>query len=111
MLSVSEIIELIMSGKNDPWENIPDEDVDKIDRIRALEPYYTQGKLKFRSDYERSYKQLIEQLQYFPLSKHDDGPDALEMCISGILKDNNTVPALKIPKNVVRLKGNWNQIF
>lgn len=100
-----------MSGKNDPWENIPDEDVDKIDRIRALEPYYTQGKLKFRSDYERSYKQLIEQLQYFPLSKHDDGPDALEMCISGILKDNNTVPALKIPKNVVRLKGNWNQIF
>ncbi len=33
MLSVSEIIELIMSGKNDPWENIPDEDVDKIKEL------------------------------------------------------------------------------
>lgn len=56
-------------------------------RIRSMEPHYSNGTLLFRSDYNQEYPMLISQLKGFkPGSKlHDDGPDMLELCVSGIM--------------------------
>ena len=49
----------------------------KRSRISSLEPYVSQGKLRF----SRKHALLLEQLTQFPVAKHDDGPDALEMAM------------------------------
>ena len=49
----------------------------KHSRIRSLEPYISQGLLRF----SRKHQQLLLQLTQFPLAKNDDGPDALEMAV------------------------------
>jgi predicted phage terminase large subunit-like protein len=46
-------------------------------RIEGLETLITQGLIVF----SRRHQILLEQLRQFPLGKHDDGPDALEMAI------------------------------
>ena len=46
-------------------------------RIEGLETLVTQGLIVF----SRRHQILLEQLRQFPLGKHDDGPDALEMAI------------------------------
>ena len=46
-------------------------------RITGLEALVTQGQIVF----SRRHQILLEQLRQFPLGKHDDGPDALEMAI------------------------------
>ncbi len=50
----------------------------KQQRIAALEAEVSQGKLVF----SRRHQLLLEQLRAFPLGKHDDGPDALEMAVN-----------------------------
>lgn len=53
----------------------------KITRIRAtLTPFLARGDLRF---YRKSAgaRMLVEQLRAFPIGKHDDGPDALEMAV------------------------------
>jgi predicted phage terminase large subunit-like protein len=49
----------------------------KEDRIRRLGTYFQQKRVRFRST--AGCKRLVQQLREFPLSEHDDGPDALEM--------------------------------
>lgn len=49
---------------------------DKVMRIQTLQPDIENKYLKF----SRDQKRLLEQLQYFPMAAHDDGPDALEGC-------------------------------
>ncbi len=46
-------------------------------RIANLEPEVCQGRIRFC----RSHQKLLEQLRQFPLAKHDDGPDALQMAM------------------------------
>jgi len=46
-------------------------------RIRQLGNYITPGWIRFSREHER----LLEQLKDFPMSSHDDGPDALEMVL------------------------------
>ncbi len=46
-------------------------------RIAGLETLVTQGQIVF----SHRHQILLEQLRQFPLGKHDDGPDALEMAI------------------------------
>lgn len=45
--------------------------------IESPETLVTQGRIVF----SRRHRILLEQLRQFPLGKHDDGPDALEMAI------------------------------
>jgi predicted phage terminase large subunit-like protein len=52
----------------------------KRTRIAALEPEIAQGRLIFA----RQHTLLMEQLRSFPLGKHDDGPDAVEMALWAI---------------------------
>ena len=47
-------------------------------RIAALEPEICQGWIRF----SRQHQLLLDQLRGFPVAKHDDGPDALEMVVT-----------------------------
>lgn len=59
----------------------------KIVRIESIQPYIKNGYIKFNRD----DKTLLQQLEYFPLAKYDDGADALEMAIKlAVQKRNNT---------------------
>ena len=49
----------------------------KVSRIANLEPEITQGRIQLN----RRHQLLLGQLIQFPLGKHDDGPDALEMAM------------------------------
>lgn len=81
----------------------------KLLRIKALAPKIKLGYIKFNR-----YHQVLEsQLKDFPKS-HDDGPDALEMCISQFMENNNHLsftclqhgPSSK-PINVTKLIKGW----
>lgn len=47
---------------------------DKVMRIQTLQPDIKNRYLKFHP----KHKRLLEQLKFFPMADHDDGPDALE---------------------------------
>jgi predicted phage terminase large subunit-like protein len=50
---------------------------DKVKRILGLLPYFKSGQLQL----SRNFRLLLEQLQFFPRAKNDDGPDAVEMVV------------------------------
>ena len=54
--------------------------VNKVARIRRLTQYLTRREFRFRAE-SPGCRRLVDQLMDFPLAEHDDGPDALEMCI------------------------------
>ncbi len=57
-----------------------DNRVNKNVRINRLTPYLSQKRLRFKGG-SVGARLLVEQMQEFPNSDHDDGPDALEMAI------------------------------
>jgi predicted phage terminase large subunit-like protein len=61
----------------------------KISRISSLEPYVSQGLLRF----SRKHQDLLRQLTQFPMAKNDDGPDALEMAVDTARKPRRIVGA------------------
>ena len=61
-----------------PW--LLDNRVNKLVRIRRLGPYLSAGRLRLKND-SPSTRLLVNQLKDFPISDHDDGPDAAEMAI------------------------------
>ena len=61
-----------------PW--LLDNRVNKLVRIRRLGPYLSSGRLRFKAD-SASTRLLVGQLEEFPVSDYDDGPDALEMAV------------------------------
>jgi hypothetical protein len=66
----------ILGARPVPIEN----HVAKQVRIRRLGPYLSSRRLRFKTD-SPGTRLLIEQLREFPVSDHDDGPDALEMAL------------------------------
>lgn len=46
-------------------------------RIQTLQPLVKNGVIRFN----KQHRLLLEQLRYYPLADHDDGPDALEMAV------------------------------
>jgi predicted phage terminase large subunit-like protein len=54
--------------------------ISKVARIRRLTHYVINRELRFKAD-SPGCRLLVDQLMDFPLAEHDDGPDALEMCI------------------------------
>ena len=54
--------------------------VPKVARIRRLSNYVINRELRFKAD-SPGCRLLVDQLMDFPLAEHDDGPDALEMCM------------------------------
>ncbi len=56
-----------------------DNRVNKAIRISRIGPYLEQGLLRIRDN--EGGRLLVSQLQEFPLGDHDDGPDALEMAL------------------------------
>lgn len=53
--------------------------ISKDVRIRRLGPYLANKLIKFKRN--EGTRLLVAQLREFPLGKHDDGPDALEMAL------------------------------
>jgi predicted phage terminase large subunit-like protein len=51
---------------------------DKTMRIQSMQPDVKNKYIKFNP----RHKLLLEQLKYFPMADHDDGPDALQGCCS-----------------------------
>jgi predicted phage terminase large subunit-like protein len=60
-------------------------------RIRRLGPYLAQKKIRF-NQYCPFNRILIDQLRDFPTAAHDDGPDALEMCLRMLEEMSATTP-------------------
>jgi predicted phage terminase large subunit-like protein len=54
--------------------------VPKVAGIRRLSQYVSNRELRFKAD-SPGCRLLVDQLMDFPLADHDDGPDALEMCV------------------------------
>lgn len=55
----------------------------KVARIRSMEPFVSQGFIRFRKDWETApegYRLVVEQLQSFTGNGMMDGPDALQCC-------------------------------
>jgi predicted phage terminase large subunit-like protein len=67
---------LLQKGHNIKIQSLPHSS-QKQSRICSLEPYVSQGFLRF----SRKHQELLQQLTQFPLAKNDDGPDALEMAV------------------------------
>lgn len=86
--SVSVPFEFIWSTKN------------KEDRIRSMEPNYSNGSLLFRSDWNQEYPDLISQLRATPNAQHDDGPDSLEMVVSGVLNYQKKIYSFSSPGQI-----------
>jgi len=56
----------------------------KAARIEGLEPFYTSGRIKFRSDWRdapNNYREGLSQLWNYPLDEYKDAPDCLEMLV------------------------------
>ena len=62
--------------------------VNKEVRIRRLGPHLANKNLRFRANHEGT-RMLVNQLREFPLSRYDDGPDALEMALRGMITLHN----------------------
>ena len=65
------------SGEYIPIEEIPSS-VNKVVRIRSLQPFIKNKWLKFR----HKDKELLRQLTEFPMGKNDDAPDGLQMAVA-----------------------------
>jgi len=58
-----------------------DNRINKVVRIRGgLTPYLSRGQIRFKRG-SPGARLLVEQLRGFPVAKHEDGPDALEMAV------------------------------
>lgn len=55
----------------------------KGDRILSMQPSFERGKWMFRRS-EGDQDLLLTQLERFPETAHDDGPDAMQMAFEGL---------------------------
>jgi len=60
-----------------PVEKTENQTSKKEIRIQTLQPLIKNGTVRFKKE----QRLLLEQLKYYPLADHDDGPDALEMAV------------------------------
>jgi predicted phage terminase large subunit-like protein len=70
---------------------------DKLIRIQRLQPLIKNGTIRF----QKRQRTMIDQLKYFPLADHDDGPDALEMAVQMI---ESIGPAMRVKTSESRIK-------
>lgn len=63
-----------------PIEGITTGGVPKVTRIRRAGPYINRGRIRYKKRSPGTLLLMRQQMQ-FPNADHDDGPDALEMCI------------------------------
>ena len=68
---------VLEAGEYIPIEEIHSS-VNKVVRIRSLQPFIKNKWLKFR----HKDKELLKQLTEFPMGKNDDAPDGLQMAVS-----------------------------
>jgi predicted phage terminase large subunit-like protein len=93
-------------------EEIPDLHVTKITpvsdkrlRIQKLSLYVSTGRMLFN----RTLTSLYDQLRYFPHARHDDGPDALALCMEAITERGWRLLSPSLPTGSPRQKGPYQQ--
>lgn len=69
-------------------------------RIEGAEPYYSSGKIRFRTDWENIYPDFLHQIFMYPSARHDDAPDALAGLASAALLGNKTSAYVDFVKNL-----------
>ncbi len=90
-LLLPEVQRLAVAGGGAPLPIYAVENtVAKEVRIRRLGPYLAQGLVQVKDT--PGGRLLVDQLKDFPLGDHDDGPDALEMCLRLILERGGPSP-------------------
>jgi len=72
--------ESVRRGLVTPIVPLDNGSVNKIVRIRRIDPYVTRRRIRFKKR-SPGARMLVEQLSSFPTADHDDGPDALEMAV------------------------------
>lgn len=75
-------------------------------RIANLQPEVSQGRIQF----SKRHHLLMDQLQQFPLGKHDDGPDALEMAVQMTRTRKPRIYVTDIPQRPPRNNVIWLDI-
>ncbi len=75
------------------WHN-----TSKEARIQDIEPYITNGQLRFLESHNQDYPELIDQLIQFPAAAHDDGPDALAGAVKLIQRTKKAERPVLIPR-------------
>ncbi len=74
---------------------------DKVRRIQTLHPSLKGGAVRLH----HSQILLLEQLRYFPVGKHDDGPDALQMAVQLAQQPSCRITALTVGHDVSPVRG------
>jgi predicted phage terminase large subunit-like protein len=74
----------------EPWAM--DNRASKLVRIRRLGPHLASGRVRFR-DRSAGTRLLVDQLRDFPVGRHDDGPDAMEMALRLAIETTRSPPA------------------
>ena len=69
---------------------------DKRLRIETLQPWIKNGWIRFK----KTHRAMIEQLKYYPMADHDDGPDALEQLKNMVEK--MIVPAVSVSSEATK---------
>lgn len=78
---------------------------DKALRIQMLSSLVYSGRLRL----SRKLTELYDQLRYFPQAAHDDGPDALALCIATIKELGWEVIDISAPENPDPVLGPYDQ--
>lgn len=68
---------------------------DKFERISTLEPEVTNGYLRFSTDLSPRF---MDQMTYFPMGSHDDGPDALHGAVRQLKRRLGRVTQVVYPQ-------------
>ena len=87
-----------------PTREVSQGGINKEARIARLSPLVENGTLRF---HKQKCARLVDQLVRFPKADHDDGPDALEGCVSLIREQAGKVKVLSagVRKFVSLLRG------
>jgi predicted phage terminase large subunit-like protein len=76
---------------------------DKRLRIETLQPWIKNGWIRFK----KNQRTLIEQLKYYPMADHDDGPDALEQLKTMVEKNVGPIEYKSAGKRIGKEMGDY----
>ena len=91
------------SGEYIPIEEI-NSSVNKVVRIRSLQPFIKNKWLKFR----HKDKELLRQLTEFPMGKNDDAPDGLQMAVA-LAQQVREIAAKTEYKSILRRRSRFGK--
>jgi len=97
--------QVLMERANEAGVQVPARPVipntDKDLRIESIEPFVSNGSIRFC----QNHTVLLEQLRHYPQANHDDGPDALEMLWTLASRNSAGIPQIHTTGGHHRFRG------